>query len=55
MSSVLCVCALHIWDEIKGLLSAHVSYFWLASSPLNVLGLIQEKGVLKNHTSEGKK
>lgn len=47
--------ALHIWDEIKALLSAHVSHFWLASSPLNVLGLIQEKRVLKNHISEGKK
>lgn len=46
---------MHIWDEIKGLLSAHVSDFWLASSPLNVLGLIQEKRVFKNHTSEGKK
>lgn len=55
----VCVCvrpwAVHIWDEIKGLLSAHVSDFWLASSPLNVLGLIQEKRVFKNHTSEGKK
>lgn len=47
--------ALHIWGEIKALLSAHVAHFWLASSPLNVLGLIQEKWVLKNHTSEGKK
>lgn len=38
---------MHIWDEIKALLTAHVSHFWLASSPLNVLGLIQEKRVFK--------
>lgn len=55
----MCVCvrpwALHIWDEIKALLTAHVSHFWLASSPLNVLGLIQEKRVFKITLVKGKR